>query len=157
MKKILAELPPALLRQIYIRAGTSILSFILFIVVAIFFHNIYLYVPCLILFAVMIVNTATLVYNCVTGNYIKIEGLCSNVEATKIKRKTKSIELKFEEHTLKFPINKRIGKINLGDTIIVYLSDKTLVYEKDGIYVVYEYYAIEVKERNYEFTKRKIV
>ena len=156
MRDIFSKMPTTMTRQILLRSGITLLTFILFVTVTAIFNNIYLYMPCLILFAVMIVNTFSLVYNCVKGNYVILEGLCSDVEITKIKRKIKAIELKAQDRVFRFPINKRIGKINSGDTIIVYLSDKTLLYEKDGIFIVYEYYALEVKERNYEFTKRKI-
>lgn len=156
MRDIFSKMPATMTRQILLRSGITLLTFILFVTVTAIFNNIYLYMPCLILFAVMIVNTFALVYNCVKGNYVILEGLCSDVEITKIKRKIKAIELKAQDRVFRFPINKRIGKINLGDTVIVYLSDKTLLYEKDGIFIIYEYYALEVKERNYEFTKRKI-
>ena len=156
MRDIFNKMPAAMTRQILLRSGATLLIFVLFIAVTVIFNNIYLYMPCLILFAVMIVNTFSLVYNCVSGNYVILEGLCSDVEVTRIKRKIKAIELKAQDRIFRFPINKRIGKINSGDTVIVYLSDKTLLYEKDGAFIVYEYYALEVKERNYEFTKRKI-
>ena len=157
MRDIFDKMPPAISRQVFLRIGTAIVAFILFVSVTVIFNNIYLSTPCIILFAIMIVNTLSLIYNCVKGNYIAIEGLCSDVEVSKIRKKTKAFELKVDEYTLYFPINKRIGKVNTGDTVIIYLSDKTLLYEQDGKYVVYEYYAIEVKERNYEFTKRKII
>ena len=47
---------------------------------------------------------------------------------------------------LKLPIQKRVQTIKEGDTVTVYLSENAPVYEDDGNYIIYSYYALEVRE-----------
>ena len=42
-------------------------------------------------------------------------------------------------------VSRKIKKLKIGDTVIVYLSVKAPVYPQDDGYVVFNYYAMEVR------------
>ena len=51
---------------------------------------------------------------------------------------------------------KNQSQIKEGDTVTVYLSENAPVYEDDGSYIIYSYYALEVrKEYEHEYRKRE--
>nr|WP_300563499.1 hypothetical protein [uncultured Acetatifactor sp.] len=45
---------------------------------------------------------------------------------------------------IEMPVRHRIRNLNKGDTVIVYLSEKTPVYEQENGYMVCSYYALEI-------------
>lgn len=145
MKNKFKGLPEALQWQIISRFAGGAVFLILFIVVIAFFRNIYLWVPSLFFMGFLIVNGILLFYNSVNGNYVSVEGVCENIEVTGIRRRVKRITLKLEENSLKISIKHRIKKLKLGDTVIVYLSDKAPVYPDDNGFAVFSYYAMEIR------------
>ena len=76
---------------------------------------------------------------------MSVSGICENIEFTGIRRRVKSITLKLEENTIKVSARHKIKKLKVGDTVIVYLSAKAPVYPQDDGYVVFNYYAMEVR------------
>ena len=62
-----------------------------------------------------------------------------------IRRRVKRITLKLEENSLTVSIKHRIKKLKTGDTVIVYLSEKTQVYPQDSGFAVFDYLALEVR------------
>ncbi|BCZ37856.1 hypothetical protein GVanDAA622_25470 [Enterococcus faecium] len=48
---------------------------------------------------------------------------------------------------MKIPIRQRMKVLSIGDTVIIYLSDKTPVYEHEGSYMICSYYALGTKKR----------
>ena len=71
----------------------------------------------------MIVNGGLLLYNSTEGNFISVRGVCRQVEAAGIRKRIKNIYIDTEPYTLKLPVRQRIRNLNMGDTIIVYLSE----------------------------------
>ena len=43
-------------------------------------------------------------------------------------------------------IHERIKRLSVGDTVTIYLSEKTPVYSRDGAYLIYGYYAVEIRK-----------
>ena len=145
MKERFKALPEALQWQIITRFAGGVGFLLLFIVILIFYRNLYLWLPSLFFMSLLIVSGVFLMYNSITGNYVSVSGVCEDIEFTGIRRRVKSITLKLEENSLKISVRHKIKKLKLGDTVIVYLSVKTPVYPQDSGYVVFNYYAMEVR------------
>lgn len=146
MKERFKQLPEALQKQIIIRFVVAILFTLLFFVILCVFGDIYLYIPCLGFAGFLIVNAILLLYNSAKGNYVSVRGVCKHIETTPIQKRIKSITLQYEDETpklLSISIRERMKRLSIGDTVIVYLSEKTPVYNRDGGYLIYGYYAIE--------------
>lgn len=145
MKERFKALPDALKWQIVSRLACGVGFLILFIVIVIFYRSVYLWLPSLFFMTLLIVSGVFLMYNSITGNYVSVSGVCEDIDFTGIRRRVKSITLKLEENSLKISVRHKIKKLKLGDTVIVYLSVKTPVYPQDGGYVIFNYYAMEVR------------
>lgn len=146
MKEKFKSLPEALQWQILSRFAGVVGFLLLFIVIVIFYRNVYLWLPSLFFMAVLIVSGSVLLYNSLNGNYVSVAGVCENIEVTGIRRRVKRITLKLEENSLTISVRHKIKKLKLGDTVIVYLSVKAPVYPQDDGYVVFNYYAMEVRK-----------
>jgi len=72
--------------------------------------------------------------------------MCEQIETTGIRKRVKSICISIEKNMLRIPVRRRAKSIFRGDTVVLYLSDKIPVYEKDGEYMIYNYYALEIKK-----------
>ena len=146
MRERFKTLPDALKWQIASRFAGGAGFLLLFIVILIFYRSLYLWLPSLFFMSLLIVSGVFLMYNSITGNYVSVSGVCEDIEFTGIRRRVKSITLKLEENSLKISVRHKIKKLKLGDTVIVYLSVKTPVYPQDSGYVVFNYYAMEVRK-----------
>ncbi len=145
MKERFKNLPEVLQWQIISRFSTAASFLVLFIVVMIFFRNVYLWLPSLFFMVFLIVNGISLLYNITNGNYVSVQGVCDNIEVTAIRKRIKKITLQLEENSLMISVKHRIKKLKVGDTVIVYLSEKAPVYPQDGGYAVFDYLALSVR------------
>lgn len=145
MREKFKALPEVLRLQILSRfaAGAGFLAML--IVILIFYRSVYLWLPSMVFMVLLIVNGLFLLYNSINGNFVSVAGVCEHIEVTGIRKRVKSITLRLEENSLKVFVRQRIRKMKLGDTVIVYLSVKTPVYPQDDGYVVFNYYAMEVR------------
>lgn len=156
MKDKFNKIPVALQKQIILRFGMGILVFFLFIIVSIYYRNLYFSLPCFLLSFVLFAYGIFLFYNCIENKYLMLEGTCVEVLTKRVRKKIKSIILMVDGKNLKLPIQKRVQTIKEGDTVTVYLSENAPVYEDDGNYIIYSYYALEVrKEYEHEYRKRE--
>ena len=144
MKDGFRRLPQVLQRQVAIRLAAGGGFILLFLAVQLGLGDIYLSLPCLLFGSVMIVNGSLLFYNGVKGNFIRVQGICRQVETAGIRKRIRNICIETELYTIKMPIRHRISNLNKGDTVIVYLSEKTPVYEQENGYMVCSYYALEI-------------
>lgn len=108
MKEKFKTLPEALQWQILSRFAGGVGFFLLFIVIMIFYRNVYLWLPSLFFMVMLIVSGAILFYNSIKGNYVSVSGVCENIEVTGIRRRVKRITLKLEENSLTVSIKHRI-------------------------------------------------
>lgn len=146
MKERFKSLPEVLQWQIISRLAGGIGFLLLLIVIVIFYRSLYLWLPSLFFMVLLIVSGIFLLYNSLRRNYVSVAGVCENIEVTGIRKRVKSITLKLEENSLKISVRHKIKKLKLGDTVIVYLSVKSPVYPQDDGYVVFNYYAMEVRK-----------
>lgn len=146
MKDKFKHLPDALQKQIIFRFAIGNGFFVLFLIVQFCTGDIYFSLPCVVFGGVVIVNGGLLLYNSTKGNYISVRGVCRRIETIGIRKRIKNLYIDTEPYTLKLPVRQRIRSLNKGDTIIVYLSEKTPVYEQDNGYMICSYYALEIRK-----------
>ena len=144
LKEKIRQLAEPLQKVVLSRALVAVVSLLLFVAVLIITAEFQFALPCLILAAYMIVNTAILLYNCVRNRYVVVNGDCTHIERTAIRKKIKSITIHVEDRVLVVHTKRRMRKIGAGDEITIYLSDKTPVFDQDGGYSIYDFYAIDV-------------
>ena len=96
MKDKFKNLPEALQWQILSRFAGGVGFLLLFIVIVIFYRNVYLWLPSLFFMTLLIVSGAVLLYNSIKGNYVSVAGICENIEVTGIRRRVKKITIKLE-------------------------------------------------------------
>lgn len=146
MGEKLQGLPAALQRQILLRLGIGVVSFLLFFVILFLSWDIYLCIPCLILSAFLIVNGGSLFYNCIKGTYVVVQGVCSEIETKGIYKKVKAIYIAADGKQLKIPVRQRIKKLRAGDTVTVYMSNRTPIYEDGNVFTVCSYHALDIRK-----------
>lgn len=146
MKDKFKHLPDALQKQVVLRLAIGTGFFVLFLVVQFCMGDIYFSLPCVVFGGVMIVNGGLLFYNSTKGNFISVRGVCRQIETTGIRKRVRNLYIDTEPYILKLPVRQRIRNLDKGDTIIVYLSEKTPVYEQDNGYMICSYYALEIRK-----------
>lgn len=149
MKDGFKQMPEAMQRQIIVRFAVAALFTLLFFVILFGFGDVYLYLPCFIFAGFFIVNAISMLYNGVKGNFVAVGGVCTHIDATPIRKRVKSITLQYEAEEPKYltvSVRQRMKRLTVGDTVTVYLSEKTPVYEQDGSYLIYGYYAIVTRK-----------
>lgn len=149
MKERFKQLPEAIQKQIIIRFAVAIFFVLLFVVIVCSGGDVYLYLPCLLFTGFFIVNAISLFINSMGGNYLSIKGECVQIEATTVRKRVKSFTIECECEDSKFltvAVRHRIKKLAVGDTVIVYLSEKTPVYNKDVGYAINGYFALEIRK-----------
>ena len=146
VREQLADMPELLRQQILLRLGAGVISVFLFAVILLCSWDFRLCFPCLILAAFLIVNGSILLYNCIKDNYLCLNGSCVDIQTAGIRKKVKTIHVNINGVTVQIHVKQRIKGVSIGDTIVLYISDHTPVYENSGVHVVYSYYAIGVKK-----------
>lgn len=146
-KECFLQLPPILREQVLIRFGIGMASCIISLGIIIYTKVWILGIPSLILTLFMIVNSLHLLYNCNEGKYVVVKGRCVEVERTGVKRRIKSLQLKTEEGLLTIYIPYKLKVPAVEDIVIVYLPKKAPVYEVDGGYYIYRFYALEISRK----------
>ena len=74
-----------------------------------------------------------------------LQGECIHLETIGIRKRVRSIYLALEQGMVKIPVRQRIRRLSEGDTVSIYVAEKTPVYERDGLYIISSYYAIEIR------------
>ena len=140
-------IPEALKKQILIRGVLSVAALLLFVFVLIYTKEFSFALPCIALSLFMIVNSTQLLYNCIRNKYVVVQGICKKVEKTTFRKRVKSLSLEVENRILTLPVRHRLKAPSVGDEISIYLPENAPVYEKDGGYHVYSFYALEINRK----------
>ena len=74
-----------------------------------------------------------------------MRGICSELETRGFRKKTRALYIDVEDKRVKIPIRRNIKRLRIGDTVTVYLSPKTPIYEQDSILLVCDYHAIDIR------------
>lgn len=147
MRERLEKMPQALQKQVLFRAGGSVLFWALFIIILISFRDIYMVLPCLLLAGYLTGSSIWLYCQSVAGNYMHLQGECIRMETIGIRKRVRSVYLALEQGIVKIAVKQRIRRLSEGDTVSIYVAEKTPVYERDGIYIISSYYAMEIQGR----------
>lgn len=86
---------------------------------------------------------ALIVWRTNQGKIVILEGVCRQVDTTLFRRRPKAVVVKCGEHSVKVYLRYRIGNLCPGDILRVYMADSSMIYEKDDMFVLSEYIALE--------------
>ena len=150
MKEQFQALPKPLQKQILIRIAGAILGLFLFILVLIFYKDWRFWIPCVILSVMCLASAGTLFYRCIFGKYVVVEGVCTDIDKTLIRRRIKAIYIRNDNFSIKIVNAKRIKNLSIGDIVTVYVADNSAVYDVDGMKVICYYLAMTKGERTHE-------
>ena len=150
MRERFKQLPEALQKQVLTRFGIGVLFLLLFLIIVFCFRDLYLSLPCLLFAGFLIASGGCLFYNGLMGKYVRIQGICNQVETTGIRKRIRYIYITMEQSIVKLPVRQRMKNLAVGDTIIIYLSDREPVYEQDNGYLVCSYFALERRKEERE-------
>lgn len=159
MKEKFYKLPAVLRKQVYLRFGFGLISLILFIAMSLQYRNIKFCIPCLIASAFLLISGYGMLCRFLNGQYLSVEGVCSDVERTRARKRIAELRFKIENQYVRIPIHRGIQNIKKGDSVIIYMPEDASVYEQSGELIMYSYYAVEVQKEPVEnkYRKRKIV
>lgn len=76
-----------------------------------------------------------------------LQGQCIRIDTSGLRKQVKAVHLALEQGIVKIPVRQRIRRLSEGDTVSIYVAEKTPVYERDGLYIISSYYAMEIQGR----------
>lgn len=143
MKARLKNIPTVLQKQVVFRCGGGMLFFLLSVIFFAGVRDWYLIFPGLLCGGFLLISGLWLFYQAVSGNYIRLRGECIRIETMGLRRRISFIYLALEQGIVKIPVRHRIRKLVQGDVVTIYVAEQTPVYEKEGVYIISSYYAME--------------
>lgn len=147
MKEKFARIPEPLRRQILFRMGIGLVSVILLITALLIGGDWRFCVPCAALAVFFLGGGTLLFFRGADGRYVIIEGVCTEIERSAVRRRLKSFSLQGKQFSVRIMNQRqRIRGLAVGDTLTVYVSEKAMVYEVDGCKIVNSYIALCRKE-----------
>lgn len=150
MKKAFLEIPRPLQKQILLRLLGAVLGLFLLILFLIVYKDWRFWTPCVILTVMCLASAGTLFFRCVLGKYVVVEGICTDIDKSLIRKRVKAIYIHNDQFSIKIVNAKRIRNLSIGDTVTVYVADNSAVYDVDGIKVICYYLAMTKGERTHE-------
>ena len=85
---------------------------------------------------------------------MRLQGECVQIETTGLRKRIRFIYLALEQGIVKVSVRHRIRKLVEGDIVTIYVAEQTPVYEKEGVYIISSYYALETRTGG-DYGKRK--
>ena len=150
MKKAFLEIPRPLQKQILLRLLGAVLGLFLLILFLIVYKDWRFWTPCVILTVMCLASAGTLFFRCVLGKYVVVEGICTDIDKSLIRKRIKAIYIRNDQFSIKIVNAKRIRNLSIGDTVTVYVADNCAVYDVDGVKVICYYLAMTKGERTHE-------
>ena len=146
MRDKFKELPEVLQRQVIYRVAAGGLSMLLCLIVLILHHSFYLCLSFVFFAVVFCCSGLFLFLRVVSGKYVSIEGRCSRIDKSFLRKRTNTIFFEADPHKIKLHLRQNLKNISTGDDIVVYVLDNTSVYQEEGYEVLGGYIAIERKK-----------
>ena len=137
-------LPEPLRRVLVFRLLSVLVSAILCLVCCFFAPGIQLAIPPLICMVYSLFAGSVLFADWANGNCICLRGTCSAIEKTLFCRRTAAIYVSLDEKIIMVRPSFPIPQVQVGDTVLIYLSRHFPVYERDEVQVIPRYYALSV-------------
>ena len=142
MKEKFMQIPKPLRKQILLRCAGVGLGAAMLLIVLIYSNDWRFMVPCAVVAVLCLAGAAALYYQCVMGHYVELVGPCTEIERTGIRKRIKAIYLQTQDHTIRVVGIKGIRNLSVGDTVDLFLSEKTPVYDMEGCKVICNYIAL---------------
>ena len=79
------------------------------------------------------------------GSEMCIRDRCIRIDTSGLRKRVHAVHLALEQGTVKIPVRYRISRLSEGDTIVIYVAERTPVYERGGEYIIGNYYAMEIR------------
>ena len=137
-------LPDSLRRVLAFRLLAALISAILLVVCLFFTPGIRLALPPLICMVYSLFVGSSLFSDWASGNCICLQGTCSAIEKTLLRRRMAAIYVSLENRIIMLRPSFPVPSVQVGDTVAIYLSRHFPVYERDGVQVISRYYALSV-------------
>lgn len=144
MKEKWIKMPKALQRQVLFRSGGGGLFLMMLLFLMTGSRDLYLLLPCVLCMIWLAGSGFWLFLQAAEGNYMRLQGQCIRIDTSGLRKRVQAVHLALEQGTVKIPVRYRISKLSEGDTIVVYVAEKTPVYERDGEYIIGNYYAMAI-------------
>lgn len=141
----ISELPRPLEEQIWIHCGVG-LALALGGIILLCSAGLYVGLPWILVSGYMMGSGFQLALHCLAGRYTAIKGTCRQVETAGLRKKAKAVVLSVENKPVRVQLHQQKCPIQEGDSVVVYVSDRTPVYVKDGCDYICSYYALEVTD-----------
>ena len=144
MREDYMRLPKVLKKNIVCRIGLGLAFLTGFILLCIFSEHLFFALAPGAFAIFMLMDGIGMLFRCLSGEYVELEGVCSEVNKSALRRKTKHIMLETARGAVKLPTKLRSQSVKVGDRVTVYVPDYASVYEVNGSMVVCEFYGFEV-------------
>ena len=147
MQTIFKQIPEPLQKQTLIRLGIGGVFFLLFIVLLFMGADVYIWLPCSGA-AVFSSAAAFMLFRlAVLGEYVTVNGVCTEVCMSAVKRRIKQILINTDEHIVRVSLRGRKKNIRVGSAVKLFVAEKAPIYEQDGQHILYTYLAVEIEGR----------
>ena len=144
MREKFKKIPPPLQKQIIMRCGAALVSLLLLIVSLLLVGSLYLSLSLLIFFGFYGISASQLLYRTLSDQIVVIQGRCTKLEKTPVRRRIKALYLRSERHTVKIQTIGKLRNVDEGDILTVYAANNAPVYETEGCQWLSAYLAIDV-------------
>ena len=143
LKHLFQSFPLPLQKHILMHGLFSVLFILLAIILYCYGPDPYILIPPIAISIFAIVRGIFLFRRVARGEYRIVEGPCIDTDVTMIRKRIKSLVFETEGRKVKVLVKQRKNKIAIGCLVRLYVANNTMVYEKDGYYVLYEYLDID--------------
>jgi hypothetical protein len=145
LRRIYAEFPSALRKRMEQHLLCMVGSTTMFLVLLFLSANMQLLLPpaAVFLFSAFSVWSLYLAYT--KGDILFLSGICTALEQTPIRRKTKAIYATFEDRLVRVRLRQSLSGVSVGDIVTLLLPRQAPIVEQDGVTMVFRYYAITVR------------
>lgn len=145
MKEKWIKMPKALQRQVLFRSGGGGLFLMILLFLMTGSRDLYLLLPCVLCMIWLAGSGFWLFLQAAGGSYMCLQGQCIRIDTAGLRKRVQAVHLALEQGTVKILVRYRISKLSEGDIIVVYVAEKTPVYERDGECIIGNYYAMEIR------------
>lgn len=147
MKERFKQLPEVLQKQVIYRLGAGIIFLLCTILILFFSRDIYLLLPSLGFSSFFILNGLWVFLETDAGKYVVVEGYCTGIERTSLRKRIKNIHIETDDITVKVIVKQRMKQLAIGDNIRIYVFEKTPVYDQEQCKLLCSYLALEKTRR----------
>lgn len=150
MKKARKDIPGSIRQQIRIRMFSGVVIGILFMITWIATGQFQVCAMLLFLAILILVNGSLMLYNCSRGRFLHLSGKCVDMERSRIFGRTRRIHVETENIIVSIPMHRNLNQLHIGDTVHIYLSEKTPLMICNDMYVINHLYAVKAERKKDE-------